>query len=133
MKFLVVRAWIALIRYDLIAKVRGYQAVQDAAQREQRLTSANALRLPWKKVCDAVEVAAVLYFKQVHCLQRSAVTIQLLRRDGWDAHLVIGVQMIPFASHAWVELGGVVINDKPYMREKYRVLGHTEVTPNERD
>jgi hypothetical protein len=30
--------------------------------------------------------------------------------------------MLPFKSHAWVELDGKVINDKPYMLEMYRPL-----------
>jgi Transglutaminase-like superfamily len=125
MNLLVVKAWIALMQYDLTAKARGYQEVQRTARRKRNPSYVKKHRLPWQTVRDAVEIAAVLYFKEVHCLQRSSVTTQLLRGDGWDAHLVVGVQIIPFASHAWVELDGVVVNDKPYMREKYRVLGES--------
>ena len=33
-----------------------------------------------------------------------------------------GVQKLPFKAHAWVEVDGRVVNDKPYMREMYTVL-----------
>ena len=38
------------------------------------------------------------------------------------AQMVIGSQQMPFRSHAWVEVEGRVVNDKPYMREMYAVL-----------
>lgn len=31
-------------------------------------------------------------------------------------------QRLPFASHAWVEINNVVVNDKPYVSELYRPL-----------
>ncbi|MBS1867785.1 MAG: lasso peptide biosynthesis B2 protein [Acidobacteria bacterium] len=70
----------------------------------------------------AVDLAAALYFRKVLCLQRSAATVRLLKQHGFAAQLVIGVQQLPFAAHAWVELDGVVFNDKPYMSEIYSVL-----------
>jgi hypothetical protein len=73
-------------------------------------------------LCHAADLACVFYFKQVLCLQRSAATALLLRRHGWDVEMVIGAQLNPFSSHAWVELKDEVVNDKPYMREIYRVL-----------
>jgi hypothetical protein len=36
--------------------------------------------------------------------------------------MVLGAQMLPFKSHAWVEVDGIVVNDKPYMLEIYQVL-----------
>ena len=46
----------------------------------------------------------------------------LLRRHGYEAAMLIGAQMLPFKSHAWVEVNGNVVNDKPYMHEIYQVL-----------
>jgi hypothetical protein len=73
-------------------------------------------------LCHAVDLACVFYFKQVLCLQRSAVTTVLLRQYGWVAEMVIGAQVRPFISHAWVEIDGSVIGDKPYIREMYQEL-----------
>jgi hypothetical protein len=36
--------------------------------------------------------------------------------------MVIGAQQMPFRSHAWVEVEGRVVNDKPYTPEMYPVL-----------
>jgi hypothetical protein len=36
--------------------------------------------------------------------------------------MMIGVQQMPFRAHAWVEVDGLVVGDKPYMREMYLVL-----------
>jgi hypothetical protein len=36
--------------------------------------------------------------------------------------MMIGAQQMPFRAHAWVEVDGHVVNDKPYMREMYAVL-----------
>jgi len=60
--------------------------------------------------------------EEVLCLQRSVATTLLLRRSGVRAEMVIGAQLLPFRSHAWVEVDGAVVNDKPYMREIYQPL-----------
>ena len=73
-------------------------------------------------LCRAMDLACVFYFKRVFCLQRSVATTLLLRRHGLDAELVIGAKLLPFRSHAWVELHGEVINDKPYMHTIYQIL-----------
>jgi len=36
--------------------------------------------------------------------------------------MVIGAQKLPFKAHAWVEIGGQVINDKPYLPKLYGIL-----------
>ena len=74
------------------------------------------------EICQAVDLAAVFYFRRVLCLQRSAATARLLKRYGFPAQLVIGVQQLPFAAHAWVEMSGLVVNDKPYISDIYSVL-----------
>jgi hypothetical protein len=75
-----------------------------------------------EELCTAMDLACVLYPKRVLCLQRSAATTFLLRRHGIDAQMILGARMMPFKSHAWVEVDGAVVNDKPYMREIYQEL-----------
>jgi hypothetical protein len=72
-------------------------------------------------VCDAVLLATCLYWKPVMCLQRSFCLARLLRAHGVPARLVIGYRPVPFFSHAWVEVGGRVVNDSPVYRQ-LRVL-----------
>jgi Transglutaminase-like superfamily/Coenzyme PQQ synthesis protein D (PqqD) len=73
-------------------------------------------------VCEAVDKATTWYPKQAMCLQRSAVATCLLRSRGLPAQMVIGCRKIPFKSHAWAELYGLVVNDKVKVQEFYRVL-----------
>jgi hypothetical protein len=73
-------------------------------------------------LCHAMDLACVFYPTRVLCLQRSTATTLLLRRHGFKAEMVIGAQVLPFKSHAWVEIDGAVVNDKPYMLEIYRPL-----------
>lgn len=71
---------------------------------------------------DAVNMACIWYWKPVRCLQRSAATTCLLRKNGFAAQLILGAKQMPFRAHAWVEIEGKVVNDKPYMHEIYAVL-----------
>jgi len=36
--------------------------------------------------------------------------------------MVIGAQSLPFEAHAWVEVDGRVINDRPYVGQIYAEL-----------
>ena len=74
------------------------------------------------RVLSALDMACIWYWKQVLCLQRSAATACLLREYGVRAEMVIGAQHLPFKAHAWVEVDGQVVNDKPYIPEIYAVL-----------
>jgi len=73
-------------------------------------------------ICKAVDLACAWYPKPVLCLQRSAATTCLLRRHGIAASLAIGARQMPFRAHTWVEVAGVIVNDKSYMRQIYAVL-----------
>jgi len=118
---LAVEALRYLLYTEWLMRRRGLPALKDSLNRSQSRNH-NHSRFATEQICRAVDVACVLYFKRVLCLQRSAATAMLLRRHGFSAELVIGVQIIPFRSHAWVELDRRVINDKPYMPELYREM-----------
>jgi Transglutaminase-like superfamily len=75
-----------------------------------------------ERVTTAINLASIWYWREVLCLQRSAATTCLLRRHGVAAQLVIGAQRLPFKAHAWVEVQGLVVNDRPYVPEIYQVL-----------
>jgi hypothetical protein len=122
MKRLLAESYILLLWFELLMACRSlkslHRQVQKAKIRESRavpLAKAEVLSL-------SIDLACVFYPKRVLCLQRSAATTLLLRKYGIHAEMVIGAQMLPFKSHAWVEVAGVVVNDKPYMREIYQVL-----------
>lgn len=121
MQFLVLRAYLRLIHLDLYLARANFQAlhkkVTGCPVREMSV-STNVI----ERVCAAVDMACIWYWKPVLCLQRSAATTCLLKQCGVSAEMIIGAQQIPLKAHAWVEVDGRVVNDKPYMREMYAVL-----------
>ena len=122
MKRLILESWLLLLYFEFVMRFGGLKQLSNVIRR-QSVTSVSLGQVHSSmELCRAVDFACVFYFKAVLCLQRSAATVLLLRRYGWDAEMVIGAQVVPFKSHAWVEVNGVVANDKPYMSEIYRVL-----------
>ena len=121
MRFLALQAYLELICFDF------YLARRNFAGLHQRVRSCSVRKKPAasgsvEKICAAMDTACIWYWKEALCLQRSAATACLLKRHGIAAQLVIGVQQMPFKAHAWVEVEGRVVNDKPYMPEIYAVL-----------
>ena len=120
MKRLILESWVLLLYFDCLMHIRGFGRIHDVVREEA--THAKANRVDKEQVCRACDYACVFYFKRVMCLQRSAATAVLLRRHGWKAEMVIGAQLLPLQSHAWVEVEGCPVNDKPYMNEIFQVL-----------
>jgi len=121
MSFLVLEAYLLLIRFDLYLGRGNFTALYDRVRSYatgKRMTSAEAI----ERICTAMDMACIWYWKEALCLQRSAATACLLKRYGVPAQMVIGAQQMPFKAHAWVEVGGRVVNDKPYTPEIYAVL-----------
>ena len=112
-------SWLLILYCDLLMHFRGFDHVHRAV-RSQKVSSGQ--RGSCVALCHAIDLACVFYFKRVLCLQRSAATALLLKRFGWPAELVIGAQLLPFQSHAWVEIDRNVVNDKPYITEIYQEL-----------
>jgi hypothetical protein len=121
MPFLVIEAYWKLTYFDLYL-ARGNFA---ALYRRVRNYPVGG-RAPWPdaihNICSAIDFACIWYWKEALCLQRSAATACLLKKHGVPAQLVIGTQQLPFKAHAWVEVDGRVVNDKPYTPEMYEVL-----------
>jgi hypothetical protein len=118
---LTLRAYFLLMFFHLLVKRADFAALYarvrhfPVAQRPPGLQT-----LP--SVCSAVDRACIWYPKELACLPRSAATTCLLKQHGIEARMIIGVRRMPFAAHAWVEVDGRVVNDKPYMPEMYAVL-----------
>jgi hypothetical protein len=121
MPFLIVRAYLMLIYFDLFLARGNFRALYERA-RNSPVGRATGIADATQKVCSAVDIACIWYWKQVFCLQRSAATACLLKSFGVRAQMVIGAQQMPFKTHAWVEVDGHIVNDKAYMPEMYAVL-----------
>lgn len=121
MSFLGLKAYLLLIYFDLYLARGNFEALYERVRGfpVRKVTPPeNAV----ERICSAMDLASIWYWKEALCLQRSAATTCLLRRHGVPAQLVIGAQQLPFKAHAWVEVDGRVVNDKPYMHEMYAVL-----------
>lgn len=99
---------------------RGFEGVYAAVRRQPVNVAAKQTEIGM--LSRAADFACVFFLKRVMCLQRSAATTALMRRHGWNAEMVIGMQLLPIQSHAWVEVDGYVANDKPYVNEIFHVL-----------
>jgi hypothetical protein len=121
MSLLVFKAYGKLIYFDLYLARGNFSALYEKV-RNYPVRKPVASPGVTDEICAAVDVACIWYWKEALCLQRSAATACLLREYGVPAQLVIGAQQMPFKAHAWVEVEGRVVNDKPYMREMYAVL-----------
>lgn len=121
MRFLVLRAYFKLILFDLYLLRGNFNALHEKVRRS-RVRKRPLTSDATERICASVDMACIWYWKEVLCLQRSAATACLLKQFGVAGEVVIGVQQLPFRSHAWVEVDGKVVSDKPYMREMYAVV-----------
>lgn len=121
MLFLVLRAYLRLIQFDFYLARGNFEALYTKI-RNCPIGTINLSPNSVERICSALDVACIWYWKEALCLQRSAAAACLLKSFGVAAQLVIGVQQMPFKAHAWVEVDGRIVNDKPYLREMYAVL-----------
>jgi hypothetical protein len=121
MSLLVLQAYLKLIQFHMYLLQRDFSTLYESVRNFQ---TSKVLPIPdaVERICAAVDMACIWYWKDVLCLHRSAVTACLLKRYGVPAQLVIGARQVPFKAHAWVEVDGTVVNDKSYTREMYVVL-----------
>jgi len=121
MSLLVLQAYLKLLHFHLYL-VRGDFSELYERVRKSAVNQTAPIPDGVERICAAVDMACIWYWKEVLCLQRSAATACLLKRYGVPARMVIGAQQMPFRAHAWVEVDGRVVNDKPYTPEIYAVL-----------
>ena len=121
MFYLALRAYASLFQFEASLARRRFDSLYDSV-RSHPVSQRACDEQTTARVCRAVDLACIWYWKQVLCLQRSAATVCLLRDNGVFAELVIGAQHLPFRAHAWVEVQGRVVNDKTYTPEIYAVL-----------
>jgi hypothetical protein len=123
MRRLIFASYLLLIRIEILMLFTDLSSLHDLVRRRLVRNIPEKQGIPSREeLCHAMDLACVFYPKRVMCLQRSAATTLLLRRYGKKAEMVIGAQFLPFKAHAWVEIDGAVVNDKPYILEVYRPL-----------
>ena len=81
MSFLVLRAYLMLVYFDLYL-IRGNFSVLYKKVREYPMSRVIGFPTATERVCAAMDIACIWYWKEVLCLQRSAATACLLRGYG---------------------------------------------------
>jgi hypothetical protein len=122
MSYLTFKSYLLLIRVQVVLKRHGFKRLYDTVRELQARDILESNRIPYERLCHAMDLACVFYPKTVLCLQRSAAAVLLLRPYGWPAEFVTGCAIETCENHAWVEVNGHIVNDKPYMHEMYEVL-----------
>lgn len=116
-------AFFVLLAMDGVMRLSGFHTLCSLVRRfplrRSGETDTDELR---RSLCREINRASSFYFRRVLCLQRSAAATCLLRWRGIPAEMVIAVQKMPFRAHAWVECGGVVVNDRPEVQENFVVI-----------
>jgi len=115
-------AFLGLAIVELILKLAGFRYLFSTIKRWPLVGKKTACPETISRICSAVDRAATYYLKHALCLQRSAVTTCLLRMYGVPAQMVIACRIMPYHGHAWVEVEGVVVNDRQKVQSFYSVL-----------
>ena len=121
MSLFVLQAFLNLVHFDLHLARKDFAALYNKVRHCPITNKASSPRTV-EQICSAIDMSCIWYWKEVGCLQRSAATVCLLKRHGVAAQMVIGAQQMPFKAHAWVEVDGRVVNDKPYTPGMYGEL-----------
>ena len=117
-----ITAFLGLFAVNIILKIVSFGALYRLVKSWPMAGTNLEVEEEIQRVGNAVDRATTWYPKQAQCLQRSAVTVCLLRSCGVAAQMVIGVKKVPFKSHAWAEVSGEVINDRSEVSMRYKVL-----------
>jgi len=119
-----IRLWLRifweLVRYEWVLTIAGFPGIYKGLRRKLG-PERNGAGLE-SAICRAVETVSSCYWKRVLCLQRSVITARVMQANGIRAEVVIGYGFAPFVSHAWVEVGGRVVNDLTGYPARLQVL-----------
>jgi hypothetical protein len=117
-------AWMGLCLFDVFLHLRPFKELCKHVSTwpvASRRTPADPEKTI-HEVCAGIARACIWYPKRALCLQRSTVTACYLRHRGIAAKLIIAVRPVPFVAHAWVEVDGYVVNDRPRVQQFYQTV-----------
>lgn len=117
-RFLLARAFVDLTLVEFGLRLFGFQRVMRRIESETTAGNRTVDAHHWRRTRDYtrwLETASQHHPSRVRCLHRSVALHRWLRREGLPSELRIGVlkEDGTLRAHAWVELGGKVVNDPP--------------------
>lgn len=120
-----VASWAWLPLFSLGLRVMGLPGFRALLQRKT-VRGATVMTLPGMQALgEAVNIAARHMPYPATCLTRSLLMNWLLHRRGVPSDLRIGVRITngTLDAHAWVEVGGVPVNDRPDVVGQFMPFG----------
>lgn len=119
---LMTRAFLDLVYIEAVMTLRGMRGLKHVVARTPVRPRGDG-RSEMATIVRSLNRVCIYYVKPVACLQRAAVITRLLRRRGIPAVLVLGCQVAPVRSHAWVEVDGrIVSGNKRDRLNHYQVM-----------
>ncbi len=111
------RAFVTITQIDLALRIVGFPRLVARAQAQPPAEPDSlAVEDLWRarRYARWIDSAARHHFIRAQCLHRSLALHTWLRQEGLPSELRIGVRKTggTLAAHAWVEVGGYVINDR---------------------
>ena len=123
---IVLRAFLALSRVFVALRLVGFRRVFVAIERRKwSLTTPSADDLRWaRSYARWIDAVARHHIVSANCLERTVVLHDWLRREGLASVLRIGVRTERgvLSAHAWVELGGETVSDRPGSIDRFHSL-----------
>lgn len=124
------RIWMTSCAFALLLVVTGtlwlfgFNCFHTLVKRWPTRSGSSALALSTKiaSACQAIERASQFWPFPLLCLRRAAAAVCLLRLYGVPAELVIGINLLPFAAHAWAEVDGNAVVESAPSEYRYKVV-----------
>ena len=126
-RFMTARALFLFVLISLGLYFFGFNRVYKAFARwtrtlKRRVPEAQEQEVLDRTLSSVVTATRLYYRRRKDCLPKSLTIYYLVRKQGIDANLCIGVKKFPFAGHAWVEYGGRIVDDFPKRVPLYTVM-----------
>jgi len=126
-RFMTTRALVLFVLIDVGLYFFGFNRVYKAFARWTRTLKRRVPEGLEGEVLDRTLAGVVTatrryYRSRKDCLPKSLTIYYLVRKQGIDASLCIGVKKFPFAGHAWVEYRGRIVDDFPKRVPLYTLL-----------
>lgn len=124
-KYFLVKAifWLPVIA--LMLRLVGYCRTEAWAKKGRALATEQAIEAPdldqARSMALMIRIAANHCVFKPRCLERSLVLLKFLTNSGIPAVLVLGArrESEEFGAHAWVECGGVAVNDEESIETRF--------------
>lgn len=121
-KRMVLEAYITLIKVYFLLNVFGFYNLIRCIKQKKPSTYIDHKYEEFLSLSTALNRACFYFPVRTKCLEWSAALTLMGLKRYWRCNIEVGVQNLPFASHAWVKANGRVIADSQDLPETLSVI-----------